>query len=354
MISKKYISKRKNFVWCTDFCIDGDDIWMLHGDLNGLLHYSLVTKKTNLVSIVPNNKIVQEYLFIRILKYENILILIPCLADHIVMYDISKNEIVYTLYIRDKFLAGHVFSTGFIIDDVVYCIPWKADAPMLLLNLKSNYLVEIIEFNHGIFNSGYNTARYYDGSIYFSTPDEPVIIVYNIKQKSISYTNISDMQGIKAITNSDNEFFLEDAKCKKLFYWNCRTNMVKEIIQLDADSSRMTYISNDKLWIDTPNLYAYMIDISKSNYKKIDKLFDNDKYIHPTWNTSCAHYYNHKFYYFDSFLSCFMIYDGIHWKQYVVRTDVFNTEEYKKMITQNINIVRESNSFLLNDLFEIL
>lgn len=345
---------KKDFVWCSDFCVEDNDVWMFHGDFNGLMHYNLKSRKTQLLAIIPDNNIGKDFLFIRIMKKDNLIILLPCLGDHIVVYDLVGKDILYQKYIRDKFPEGHVFSSGFIIGEKVYCIPWKENAPIVSIDLKGDFSIEYIEFEHKIFSNGYNTACYHNDSIYCVSPDMKDIIRYDINKKSISYIEIREINGIKSISRCNDYFYLIDSKNKTLYQWNPRENTISVIVKLDADSSRMTCLKNGEIWIDTPELYAYLINVNEKTVAKFDKLCGRKKVLSPTWNTSCGHNVKGKFHYYNTFLSCFLVYDGLSWENYDVRTDVFSSNEYRNMIKQEFKPIKESACFTLKELLEVM
>ncbi len=111
-------------IWPCAFCVDGDDIWFVHGKMNVLMRYNMRENYTYIVGKVPNEKDFQDCLYAGMYKWKNRIYLIPFLAREIAIFDVKTkqfNKIVVDSIedFNNMALFGKVYSK----ERNLYCIP---------------------------------------------------------------------------------------------------------------------------------------------------------------------------------------------------------------------------------------
>lgn len=79
-------------IWPCAFCVDGDDIWFVHGKMNVLMRYNMRENYTYIVGKVPNEKDFQDCLYAGMYKWKNRIYLIPFLAREIAIFDVKTKQ----------------------------------------------------------------------------------------------------------------------------------------------------------------------------------------------------------------------------------------------------------------------
>ena len=79
-------------IWPCAFCVDGDDIWFVHGKINALMHYNMRENHTYIVGTVPEEKMFREMLYSAVYKWNEKIYLIPCFARKLMVYNIKENK----------------------------------------------------------------------------------------------------------------------------------------------------------------------------------------------------------------------------------------------------------------------
>ena len=58
-------------IWPSAFCVDGDDVWFLHGKMNVLMRYNRKEDYTHVIDAIPNEAVYQKSLYQSIYKWNN-------------------------------------------------------------------------------------------------------------------------------------------------------------------------------------------------------------------------------------------------------------------------------------------
>ena len=108
----------------------GDEVWMVHSQLNILISVNLITNVQK-EYIIPYTEVVGGF-YISLLEYNNSLILIPGSASRFVFFDIS-NEVFNELPIDNPETRWY-FGGAFIKDQILYAIPREGEIKAIDLN----------------------------------------------------------------------------------------------------------------------------------------------------------------------------------------------------------------------------
>lgn len=130
------------------FHVDENNIWFVPEEAGVLCKYDLLAKQIVLMRIIPGD-MAREYAYSAIVKYENKLVLIPCVAEKIVVYDMDM-EVFREIELPDHKEAqlSHIkFIYGFGKGYFIYLIPGSYP-----------YFIRIDMRNFEVFQSG-NVAQ---------------------------------------------------------------------------------------------------------------------------------------------------------------------------------------------------
>ena len=125
-------------IWPSAFCVDGDDIWFVHGKMNVLLRYNMIENHTYVIDTIPNEEMFQESSYQGIYKWENKIFLIPCWAREIAIYDIAYGKFVkLPLKKIENYENRILFCKVYVFKKYLYCIPYYYKA-ILRIDLESD------------------------------------------------------------------------------------------------------------------------------------------------------------------------------------------------------------------------
>lgn len=127
-------------IWPSAFCVDGDEIWFIHGKMNVLMKHSMKENHTYVINTISKTEMFQEALYYGIYKWNNKMFFIPCWAREIGVYDIndkifSKLSLKNIEEYKNRMLFCKVYEYG----NCLYCIPEYYKA-ILKIDLESNDL----------------------------------------------------------------------------------------------------------------------------------------------------------------------------------------------------------------------
>lgn len=345
----------KSLVWCTDFCVDGHDVWMIHGEFNAVINYNMQTNRTKLLTIIPDTKIFGEFLFIRIIKYKHNLIFVPYFADYLVVYDLFDNKYVLKKYLRDIYKTQAIFSDACVIQNRLYCMPHTVGNPITVLDLDKLCDTEIIAFRESNCNEkNINHCFAKEGVIYSVMLEIGYLLKYNTFTDEVSTIEICGIKGISGIAGMDDKLYLKAFPENKLIVWNTITQKVESEILLERSSGAICEMSENTVWVDTNELYSNIINVKDGHIDKFEKSDRENQLMKPTFVSGPAYRLNGVFYYYNRIRSCFMRYNGEKWDVYDIRLDLVENKEYKKSIRIEDEIIKESNCLRLADFIKMI
>ena len=124
-------------IWPSAFCVDGDDIWFVHGMMNVLMRYDMREKYTYIIGTIPNEEMAKESLYKGIYKWNTKVFLIPCWAREIAIYDI-QTETFTKIAVKEieNYDNKTLFQKLYVYGECLYCMPHYYNA-ILKINMTS-------------------------------------------------------------------------------------------------------------------------------------------------------------------------------------------------------------------------
>lgn len=126
------------------FCVNGNDVWVVHSKYNLFFRYNLESKETQIYSTNPYGEICKKSQFCGIHVYKDKVFLIPCWSEKLLIYDTNSEEI----FVMDegKKKQGR-FIKSFVIEHLLYCIPFYEDY-ILIIDMEKAKIVDKIDWRN--------------------------------------------------------------------------------------------------------------------------------------------------------------------------------------------------------------
>lgn len=345
-------------MWCSDFFAENDDVWMIHGEFNALIHLDLRTGVSNYLASIPNLINMKEFLYIRILKYKQNLVLVPYFANYLVVYNLEYNKFVYIQDVKKIYKNAISFSDACIKNNILYCIPYLIGDPILQLDLTLLNTFNLVSIEDDRFK-GYtiNHGALCGDSIYGVMPKSSYLIRYDIEKDEVSFLKIDQVKGISGITSDNKKIYLQSIPEKMLVVWDTIKQDIIDKFILDEVSGAISFFDKNLIWIDTNKNYSNILNILTGEVNRFIKFTEDDKKIELPFITGPAYRVGEKFYYYNRAKSSFLQYDKI-WTEYNVTTDFLKDEAFKSGIIGDMKerkaVIYESNCIDIFDYINII
>lgn len=347
--------EKKGVMWCSDFCVDGDCAWFINGELNAVIEYDMTKRETRFVCKAPDTNMVQEYLFIRILKYKKYIILVPYFADSLFILDLEKNEFIYTKYMKEMYKTLAVFSDACIECGVLYCTPYSVGNPIFVFDLEQ--MVENTEIqisNTSLEGSIINHCCFYDDSIYAVVINSSSVIKCEINKRKVSFIRIDGVSGIGGIANLGTKICLQSINEKKLILWNPLTNHIESTLVLPKVSGAICSLDDKRVWVDTNDDFSNVVNMETMKIETYDKLNNQSPLLKPPYYTGPAYRIDNVFYYYNRLRSSLVIHDGQKWHELEVRKTFELENNYIRGIISNGEVINEGGIIDISDFIRII
>lgn len=219
-------------IWPCAFCVDGDDIWFVHGKINLLMKYNKNVEKIEIIGTIPNESFFQVSLYQTIYKKENRIYFIPCWAREVAIFDVESNEFSkIKLKEIDKYKGKLLFSKCFVEKHALYCIPYCYDSILKIdLNTQEINYINISMYLGGRQNVYIDDAVRINGSIICVGDYLENILVFQLDKEKIKIETVNGEQGRYAkIEKLGDSLILFDANSNNIFFLSLdgkRENMV--------------------------------------------------------------------------------------------------------------------------------
>ncbi len=182
-------------IWPSAFCVDGDDVWFVHGKINVLMRYNMRENHTYVIDTIPNEEMFQESLYRGIYKWDNKIFMIPCWAREIAIYDIVYGKFIKLPLKNIENYENHIlFCKVYAFRKYLYCIPYYYEA-ILKIDLESDS-VEYIPIAEG--KKGYISDTTRIGN--------EIIAVYSETNQVLSFNMENEIVCFKQLGSSTRRF----------------------------------------------------------------------------------------------------------------------------------------------------
>jgi hypothetical protein len=261
-------------IWPYTFCVDGDDIWFVHGKMNLLMKYSISQCHTSVLGVIPNKNMFYERLFIGICKYNNYVYLIPSGEKCILIYDadtqiFEKIDIDNVENFENKALFSKIYTKG----KELYCIPCYYNA-ILKIDMESKQVKYLLiqggkaYINDSTIVGDYIVAVYvYTNEILFCNIMNDTILLKRLGNKNRKYTNI---------TNFQDKLYLYDQDTFSIIKMEGDNYEIeKNFCKIECNGIRMTSVLSDLIIIDPADrAELQVLDANKKMIFRSEKLDD--------------------------------------------------------------------------------
>lgn len=253
-------------IWPSAFCVDGDDIWFVHGKMSVLMRYSMRERYTYIAGTIPNEKFFQESLYTGIYKWENKIFMIPCWAREIAVYHIIDNkfEKISLKNIRE-YDNKCLFHKIYVDDQNLYCIPYYYGAILKIDMASTN--IEYIDISK-ILNAHDMTNVYINDS---TRSGDEIAAILAYTNQALFYQMKSDRVEVKSlgkgersytnITNIENTLYLFDKSTNSIVQVCGETYLQEKVIcTIPYESTRLITIHNRYMLLDPSDESLYVLD----------------------------------------------------------------------------------------------
>jgi len=248
-------------IWPSAFCVDGDDIWFVHGKMNVLMRYSMRERYTYIAGTIPNEKFFQESLYKGIYKWENKIFLIPCWAREITVYHMEDHRFE-KIALKDigEYDNKILFHKVYADEQNLYCIPYYYKAilkiDMASMNIEYTDILKTLN-THGMTNVYINDSTRIGDEIAAILTHTNQVLFYQMKSgrvevKSLgkgerSYTNITNIgnalylfdKSTNSIVQVYGESYLQEKVICTIPYAGARLSTIeKQYIMLDPSDDQ--------------------------------------------------------------------------------------------------------------------
>lgn len=237
-------------IWPCTFCVDGDDIWFVHGKLNVLMRYNMREDYAYVVGTVPEEKMFREMLYSAVYKWKEKIYLIPCFARKVMVYNIKENKFTeIPVQNINKYGENGLFEGAYAKGKYLYCIPFLYEA-FIKINMES----EEIEYTViGKTGDIYITdIAKVENKIVSINSHNNQLLFYNMDTSALEIRKMDkDKERIVAIASMGDSLYLFNKSSQSLVELNIKNMNEREFIEIPYEAIKITTISSEFVMIDS-------------------------------------------------------------------------------------------------------
>lgn len=272
-------------IWPSDFCFDGESIWIFHGRLNAIFRYKYKENILNYVTSVPNENIVEDILFSRMAVYDNKLFLIPIKAKYITIYDIENDK--FEFLELELINYHHEFQEMCVCGKYIYCFPCSCQFPIIKIDMENSKIDKYITIKQNkkdkIYNHVYEKDNVLYGVIY---PSNEYFVFDCQKDTFVFYTGEKKDCKYSSIICNEKNIYLHDADNPNILKIDKKSKKIIGKIPLDENGYRFRGFLNGELFIDYCNIdKKILINLETNQIQKIC--------VEPNVNVFCDYWYEY-------------------------------------------------------------
>lgn len=257
--------------WTLDFCVDGDELWFVHGSMDILIHYSL-SEKRMLDTYYFHEKIKESYAkYRRIIKYGDKIFIFPGFSDDIVIFDIDSKDFSY---IKPKeYKLGTLIHNIYVENNVAYLIPMvyhyfmKLNLDSLQLEYLDNWK-EVLGFEKTRYEDNYISSSCKVGKEIYFVMNNECLGIFDFELGLLKTQKIAD-RGTKfvEIASDDKCLFLYDKNTKEILKYSIEGD--REKYAMECDLCYIRPLGNNEIAIDEiENSLIYILDADDLSVKR--------------------------------------------------------------------------------------
>lgn len=246
-------------IWPSAFCVDGEDIWFVHGKINVLMRYNMREEHTYIVGAISDKVEFRGKLYCGMHKWKNKIFIIPCWAKEIIVYDIDNNQFQKILIDNSEaYFSKILFIKSYMKEEVIYCVPCHYHA-IVKIDVKNNQVIYVtiaLDVNVHI-----NDAVWVNNKIIgiYSCTDQ--LLVYDSKTDAVNLIRMGNSERqYNRITNIDDFLYLFDTHSRAIFEVSGEMyDKEKKICDTSYEGAGVTAISSELLLVDSAQGYEMKI-----------------------------------------------------------------------------------------------
>lgn len=150
-------------IWPYDFCVENNNIWMIHGDINVIFRYDYFKEKTEYENVIPLKNIFKKHMFTSIHYYDHKLFLIPLRADIIMIYHINEKRFT-RLKMPIEPLSMYFQETAS-LGKYLYCFPCVGNSHIIKIDMEKQIIEKDILVNYDYKNQNINGICEHNGNL---------------------------------------------------------------------------------------------------------------------------------------------------------------------------------------------
>lgn len=342
-------------IWPCAFCVDGDDIWFVHGKINALMHYNMIENHTYIVGMVPEEKMFREMLYSAVYKWNEKIYLIPCFARKLMVYNIKENKFTEILIQNiEKYSEKGLFERAYAKGKYLYCIPFLYEA-IIKINMESEeieytvigkmgdiYITDVAKIENNI-----AAINVHNNQLLFYNMDTSVLEIKKLDE---------DRKKIVAIASMGDSLFLFNKSSQALIELNIKNMREREFNKIPYEAIKITTISSEFIMIDPT--YDHEIKIINNRGEVI---FETREMIENNKGSLYAIYYsgidglnsideNVSFYFSRDKYVMYQFNKGKLEREFFMRLSADEINKLKNIFSEIIQLKMEENSlFKLED-----
>lgn len=258
-------------IWPSAFCVDGDDIWFVHGKMKVLMRYSMSEKYTYVIGVIPNAPFFVNISYRGVYKWKNRIFLIPCWAREIVFYDIAERKFgEMPLQNIEKYEGKTLFHRVYSLGKYLYCIP-DCYGAILKIDMDSCN-IEHIDISKVLEEKGYDISQIYindstkaDNELIALVAYTNLVLHYNMESGTIQVSRLgnSDRQ-FTSIANIEKHLYLFDKETRTIIKVSREEHSdEREVFTVMHQALRMNTVQPGLIILDSNDNEIQIMDLEE-------------------------------------------------------------------------------------------
>ncbi len=245
-------------IWPSAFCVDGEDVWFVHGKMNVLMRYNLIDNYTDFMCTISEENVFQASSYKGIYKWGDRIFLIPGWAREIAIFSIKEQKID-NLPIKNikKYDQKLLFSKVYADGKYLYCIPcfYEAILKIDMISCSIQYLdinEILVNQGDGLLETYINDVTKINNELVATLAYTNQILIFDMKTDRICIKKIGGMEHkFTNIANIGNILYLFDKANKIIITTVYNSFMEKEKYPIACEGTKMISIHSDFIIFDS-------------------------------------------------------------------------------------------------------
>lgn len=335
-------------IWPSAFCVDGDDIWFVHGKMSILMRYKVKEDDTCVVARVPSNCFFKENAYQGIYKWKNQVFIIPAWEREIAVYDILEDTFqIIVLNNIINYQQKLLFCKTYKFEKFLYCIPYTYES-ILKINmdtLEIKYINIQEKFDKKSKFSILDATRVGKEEIAIIT-DVNKIILFDTRTDTFEIQLMGNAREYMCLTSIEEKIYLYDRKEKKIMEWDKRFSKKEKMFLLTLYDDTILHNLNMKYMLVDSNSDSDFMIVNKDGKityrnninKNIDRKELDYSYHHGIVNEVTL---SDEIYYFSNTLNML----------YLIEDGKIKYQRILSLTEQNLNRLKEMWGYKIEKIF---